>query len=107
MRGLLAILLLCGSGFAQTIEKRTGEIIMLTVKNADPADSFSVYRKWGTNAPVAIGAISSLPNVWTYTWSTTMPSGRPNNRDFSYWVELKKNNLVAGKSNVVPVRWKR
>lgn len=104
MRILLVILLLISPAFGQAVEKRTGDIILVTVNNVDPADSFLVYRKVGTDSPMLIGAIAAQPNVWTYTWATTMPAGRPKDRDYGFWVELKKNNLFAGKSNVALVK---
>ena len=106
---ILLTLVLAIAGFSQTttspilVEKRTGEPITLTINNADPADSFNIYRKTSaTSSPVLVGAVAAQPNVYIYTWSTGMPGGTT--PQYRFWVAVKRNGVLEGESNVARVK---
>lgn len=85
------------------IEAKAGEIITLVIENADPADSFNIYRKTGvTSAPALMDSIPAQPDVYTYEWEYKMPGGAT--PQYRFWVAVRRNGILEGESNVVRVK---
>ena len=99
----LLLLLLCSTSMAQTVSKRTGEIIYLKACGAD-GDTLNFYRKTGvTTSATKIGTVLRIPDVLECKeFQYIMPGGSTAQYRF-FVVPLKVGELLE-ESNGVRVK---
>jgi hypothetical protein len=107
IRVLAVLLLLASSGFAQSVYKRTGETVFLTIWVSDPADSINLYMH--TRGYLAsqqlVRSIPVVAGQWKYQTTWIMPAGME--PEYRFFAVPQKGSEFAEESNGVRVKRKK
>jgi hypothetical protein len=104
MRILIFFLLFASPVFAQTVEKRTGETVFVTIWISDPADSINLYlhTRGYLASQQLLRTFPVVNGQWKYETTWIMPAG--NEPEYRFFVVPQKVNEPLEESNGVRVK---